>query len=312
MSLTHFYRIVFWISVAGVALLIFDLGFFHSEESQIYIDQFYFFAILLGVIATIFRYVRDPKRLKKKALILDSLVLLFVIFLVYVRINDGAESYYFDNNTWIEKQLWVKFVLLFTFIREFSEQKINFKSTRLNPAQLFFASYATVILIGMLLLKLPNATVDGISMIDALFTSTSAVCVTGLVVLETSTEFTIFGQFILLILFQIGALGILTFASYFSYFFKGGASYENQLVLGEITSSQKIGEVFSIFKKIIVITLGIELISSLAIFLIVDEQLFANNAEHLFFSIFHSVSAFANAGFSNFRDGLFNPDLKYN
>jgi Trk-type K+ transport system membrane component len=312
MSLKYFYRIVFWFSVAGVALLIFDLGFFHSEDSQIYIDQFYFLTILLGVIATIFRYIHEPIRFKKKALFLDSLVLLFVIFLVYIRLSGGAASFYFENNTWIEKQLWIKFVLLFTFIREFSEQKINFKSTRLNPAQLFFASYLIVILIGMLLLKLPNATVEGISIIDALFTSTSAVCITGLVVFDTSTEFTAFGQFILLILFQIGALGILTFASYFSYFFKGGASYENQLVLGEITNSQKIGEVFLIFKKIIVITLVIEFISSLAIFLIVDEQLFDSHTEHLFFSVFHSVSAFANAGFSNYKDGLINPDLKYN
>lgn len=312
MSFTTVYRVAFWVSFASVALLIFDLGFFHSEESQIYIDQFYFVTILLGVVTTSVRYFRDPKRLKKKALILDVLVFLFTIFLIKVRVIDGADAYYYDSHTWIEKHLWVKFAILFTFIREFSEQRINFKSTRLNPAQLFFASYAALILIGALLLQLPNATTNGISIIDSIFTSTSAVCVTGLAVLDTSSDFTTFGQLILLILFQIGALGILTFASYFSYFFKGGASYENRLVLGEITSSEKIGEVFSIFKQIILITFAIEFVSSIAIFLCVDKQLFNNNVEHLFFSVFHSVSAFANAGFSNYFDGLFNPDLKYN
>ncbi len=312
MSFVWFYRIAFWISLAGLALLVFDLGFFHTEESQIFIDQFYFVVLAFGVLATFFRYLRNPARTKKKAVFLDIGLFIFFLILLKIRLLDGFDAYYGNNQTWIEKQLWVKFAILYTFVREFSEQRINFRSTRLNPAQLFFVSYAAMILLGSLLLQLPNATVEGISIIDALFTATSAVCVTGLTVIDTSTEFTTFGQVILLILFQIGALGILTFASYFSYFFKGGASYENRLVLGEITSLEKIGEVFSIFKKIIVITLAIELISSVAIYLSVDSALFDNHAEHLFFSIFHSVSAFANAGFSNYFDGMYNPDLKYN
>jgi len=312
MSLTIFYRITFWMSFAGLALLIFDLGFFHTEDSQFFIDQFYFAAILLGVVATFFRYIRDPRRLKKKSLIPDIALFIFTIYLFKLRVIDGLDAYYHDNHTWIEKQLWVKFAIIFSFVREFSEQRINFKSTRLNPAQLFFVSYASLILVGTLLLQLPNATVDGISIIDAVFTATSAVCITGLVVMDTATEFTTLGQIIILILFQIGALGILTFASYFSYFFKGGASYENRLMLGEITSSEKIGEVFSIFKKIIVITLGIELVSSVIIFSTIDSSLFNDHVDHLFFSVFHGVSAFCNAGFSTFSDGLMHGDLKTN
>ena len=80
-----------------------------------------------------------------------------------------------------------------------------------------------------------------------MFTSASAVCVTGLAVVDTGTYFTVFGQSILLILIQIGGLGILTFASYFSYFFKGGSTYENQLTLSEMTNSQRIGGVFNTF-----------------------------------------------------------------
>lgn len=92
---------------------------------------------------------------------------------------------------------------------------------------------------------LPKATYDGISFIDALFTSTSAVCVTGLIVVDTGSYFTEFWQIIILVLIQIGGLGILTFASYFSYFFKGVSTFENQLALSDITSSKKIGDVFS-------------------------------------------------------------------
>ena len=81
-----------------------------------------------------------------------------------------------------------------------------------------------IILIGAGLLLLPNATNYPISFLDALFTSTSAVCVTGLIVVDTATHFTVFGQSIILILIQIGGLGIMTIASYFSYFFRGGST----------------------------------------------------------------------------------------
>lgn len=87
-------------------------------------------------------------------------------------------------------------------------------------------------------MSLPNATDKGISYLDALFTSTSTVCVTGLIVVDTGTQFTIFGKSIIMILIQVGGLGILTFASYFSYFFKGGTTYENQLVLSDMTNSK--------------------------------------------------------------------------
>src|SRR5690606_35464839 len=130
---------------------------------------------------------------------------------------------------------WVKFAIILTFIREFSEQDINYKRTILNPAQLVLASFLGIIALGTLLLMLPNATHNGISFLDALFTSTSAVCVTGLIVVDTGSYFTVFGQSIILFLIQAGGIGILTVASYFSYFFKGGASYENQLTLGDMT-----------------------------------------------------------------------------
>ncbi len=119
---------------------------------------------------------------------------------------------------------------------------------------------------GAFLLTLPKATTHGISFLDALFTSTSAVCVTGLSVLNTGSDFTTFGKLIIIILIQIGGLGILTFASYFSYFFKGGTSYENQLALSDMTSSKKLGDVFSTLKNIILITFGIELFSGILIY----------------------------------------------
>lgn len=85
--------------------------------------------------------------------------------------------------------------------------------------------------------------------VDALFTSTSAVCVTGLIVVDTGTFFTQFGQIIILLLIQAGGIGIMTFTSYFSYFFKGVSSYQNQLLLSQLTNTEKIAEVFTVLKK---------------------------------------------------------------
>lgn len=134
-------------------------------------------------------------------------------------------------------------------IKSLTNTKLNNKKSFLNPAQLFIVSFLVLILIGALLLMIPNATRNGISFIDALFTSTSAVCVTGLIVVDTSTHFTQFGQTVIMLLIQSGGLGILTFASYFSYFFKGGSTYENQIALSDMTNSEKIGEVFYNCKK---------------------------------------------------------------
>ena len=218
----------------------------------------------------------------------------------------------FKTDLILENPLWVILGVILSFIREFSEQKLNLNRTFFNPAQIFILSFLSIIFLGSLLLMLPRATHNGISFVDALFTSTSAVCVTGLIVVDTATYFTLFGQSIILFLIQIGGLGILTFASYFSYFFKGGSTYENQLTLSEMTNSQKLGDVFSTLKNIIVITAVVELTAALFIFLSLDKALINNFSDKAFFSIFHAISAFCNAGFSTLSNSIYETGFRFN
>jgi Trk-type K+ transport system membrane component len=218
----------------------------------------------------------------------------------------------FKTDLILENPLWVVLAVVLSFLREFSEQKLNLNRTYFNPAQIFILSFLTIISIGSILLMLPKATHNGISFVDALFTSTSAVCVTGLVVVDTGTYFTTFGQSIILFLIQIGGLGILTFASYFSYFFKGGSSYENQLTLSEMTNSQKIGDVFSTLKNIIVITAIVELTAATLIFITLDKSLINTFSDRVFFSIFHAISAFCNAGFSTLSNSIYQTGFRFN
>lgn len=309
LNLKLFYRIAFWISLIGLIAIISDFGFYQNDFSQRLLDTFYFVVLGIGLISTFARYIQDRKLFKRKAFIFDLISVGFTMWLYYMYLFVGVP---FETDLILENPILVKIAVLFTFIREFSELKINFNRTFLNPAQLFILSFLVIILIGSFLLILPNATYDGISYLDALFTSTSAVCVTGLVVVDTGTHFTLFGQTIIMILIQVGGLGILTFASYFSYFFKGGTTYENQLALSDMTSSRKLGEVFSTLKYIILITFGIEFFSGALIYTSIDSSNFASQSDQLFFSAFHSISAFCNAGFSTLNDSLYDTGFRFN
>lgn len=114
---------------------------------------------------------------------------------------------------------------------------------------------------------MPNATTEPISFVDALFTATSAVCVTGLIVVDTATRFTTFGQLIIIGLIQIGGLGILTFVTYFSYFFKGGVSYETQLSISEMNVSRRMGDMVTTLKSILYVTFGVEALAAILIYI---------------------------------------------
>jgi Trk-type K+ transport system membrane component len=104
----------------------------------------------------------------------------------------------------------------------------------------------------------------------------------------------------------------MTFASYFSYFFKGGSSFENQLILSDITSSKKIGEVFDVLKKILLVTFYIEGLGAILIYLTLDSRFSNSITEKIFFAVFHSISSFCNAGFSTLPNSLYEQAFRFN
>ncbi|MDF1517252.1 MAG: potassium transporter TrkG [Lutibacter sp.] len=304
-----FFQITFLLSLIGLFVLITDFGYDQTDPVQELINGYYFVVLALGIIATAIRYITLKKNIRDKVFIFDAVSLLIIIYIILIHFFSQEAhrhlSFLYNDN-------WLKFAILLTFMREFAEQKINYKRTLLNPAQLFIASFLVIIFIGTFLLMLPNATYTEISYLDALFTSTSAVCVTGLIVVDTGTFFTQFGQTIILLLIQLGGLGILTFASYFSYFFKGGSNYENQLVLSYLTNSQKLSDVFSTLKRILVITFSIEIIGGLLIYTSLNNALLPTIFERTYFAAFHAVSAFCNAGFSTLPNSLYESGFRFN
>lgn len=289
--------------------MIYDFGYDQSLSQAFKLKLLYQSTLAVGIISAIARYLRKKAKPSLQVFIFDLFSVIFFLSLLLQPLKFARKNLYLD---FFNEPAWLYLALLLVFIREFSTLKIKLSRAIFNPAQLFILSFLFIIFVGAGLLLLPNATNAEFSFIDALFTSTSAVCVTGLIVVDTSTHFTLFGQSIILVLIQIGGLGIMTIASYFGYFFRGGSSYESQLMLSDMTSSDKLGEVFQTLRKIIVVTISIEALGAILIFTNLEAKLTPSYIERVYFSVFHSVSAFCNAGFSTLSEGLYEVDYRFN
>jgi trk system potassium uptake protein len=173
------------------------------------------------------------------------------------------------------------------------------------PQTLLIGGFAGIILVGTLLLLLPMSQTRGeIGFVDALFTSTSAVCVTGLVVVDTGTVYTLFGQTVIVVLIQIGGLGIMTFAALAYLMLGRRLSLASQAALHDAFFQRDLGIEFKRrFFQILLITASIELVGVFLIFLALLWRQ-APLLPALFSAFFHSISAFCNAGFSIYKDNL--------
>lgn len=177
---------------------------------------------------------------------------------------------------------------------------------KLNPGTILFGTFFLLIVIGTLLLKMPNATTGDLSWIDALFTSTSAVCVTGLIVLDTATAFTPLGQGILLMLIQMGAFGIVALTFFLAVVTGQGFSVASRVFLKDVLNVENLRSLRMAVFFLITFTLFAEGIGWAALHYFWTRA--GDAVDNLWWiSLFHAVSAFCNAGFSVFSQGLADP-----
>ena len=298
------------ISIIGVAIALLDSGFTLPMWLQQVFHIFYLAIIFLGFVVTAGRYLYSKKPLTlNKVAVFDLLTSIAIVILLVAHFTDLVRS---GMSVAVDGFVAIKIAVFVTFIREISDHDFNLNRTFLNPAQFFILSFLSLVLVGALLLMMPNATTQPLSFIDALFTATSAVCVTGLIVVDTATYFTTFGQVIIMGLIQIGGLGILTFVTYFSYFFKGGVSYETQASISEMSYMRGMGDVVSTLKSILYVTFAVEAVAAALIYISIYDIPDMDWSEQLFFSVFHAISAFCNAGFSTFSAGMYDDALRFN
>jgi len=295
------------------ALVIYDFGFKEFRGNSTSINLWLTVLLDLVVVLMAGRLVLELFARKKVWTRLFTLAgWLFLVFLTLYVLPEKASMPNTDTNTFLFYKFLLYGGIVLVFITEFSHflQLLYFKT--FNPGLLLAGSFAFLIVCGAFLLKLPNATYNGISTLDALFTSTSAVCVTGLTVVNTAAHFTPFGHLIILLLFQLGGLGIMTFAGMLAYAVAGQASIRTQLAFKDMMDSKKINNVMHFLYQVVFVTLLFEAIGAVLVYFSLDDAAFVRRLDKVFFSVFHAVSAFCNAGFSTVPAGLHEPAFKFN
>lgn len=172
-----------------------------------------------------------------------------------------------------------------------------------SPGRISIAGYAVLIALGTFLLALPVSTVNGhLHLVDALFTASSAVCVTGLTVVDTPLTFTLFGKAVILVLIQVGGIGIMVLSTVFLFSIGKKVSLTGKLLIRDTYSYGEGNGVLSLVKDIIVFTFMIEFVGAVILFFRFYPQQSIHAAA--LNAIFHSVSAFCNAGFSLFSNSF--------
>jgi potassium uptake TrkH family protein len=301
--------VVWFLDLGLLAFLVFDFGFENFKDFRQY-KLIVLPSLLLALIAFNFykyhTYKRDKEVSRSSRISLLILLLLIVLEVIMVLANyeTSLVETFFNARYVIEYGLLFYFFIRLTFLLRI------IYSLYFNPAILFVGSFAIIALAGTFLLLLPSATMHGITFTDALFTATSATAVTGLIVVDTAKDFTPFGQTIIMVLFQIGGLGMLTFTSFFAYFFKSGASFKESLYMKDILGHEKLNSVMRTVMQIVAFSIILEAIGA---FFIYHSLAHIDSFKHRgFFAIFHAISAYCNAGFSLASDGLYDTGLRFN
>ncbi len=176
-------------------------------------------------------------------------------------------------------------------------EKIATFINKREPTQIMVIGFATVILIGGLLLNLPIASQSGesVGLLNALFTATSAVCVTGLVVVDTATYWSGFGQVVIIMLIQVGGLGFMTIATLFSLIIKKKINLRERLLIQEALNQIDLSGLVKLTRYVLLITFLIEGTGALLLSTVFIPQF--GIAKGIWYSVFHAISAFCNAGF---------------
>lgn len=171
--------------------------------------------------------------------------------------------------------------------------------SRMSPAQILALTFLALVLTGTALLMLPWASTGApVGFVDALFTATSAVCVTGLAVVDTGTRYTFFGQFVIMLLIQFGGLGLMTMATMVAMVLGKQVTFRERLIIQEAFNQFTLEGMVKLARYVVLATLTIQSVAATVLFIRFQPQF--GTVRGLWYSVFHSVSAFCNAGFDLF------------
>lgn len=305
-------RIFVWLSramflVAGIAAvsLILEYGFYLSPRAREWLHLIDLLIIGLFVADASLRFARSRQRfshlrLRWPALAIGALVLVQLLLVNRLRGTGWLPFVLEERGLFSLAKGYIvvlQVYLIFLVVGQAVAANRRIASLRIRPARTVMLSFLLVIAIGAFLLSTPKATVQSIRPVDALFTATSAVCVTGLVVVDTGTHFTRFGQAVILALIQIGGLGLITFTAFFAVAMRRSLGLQESLALRGMVTYGEVGRMGRTLGSVIGITFLLETAGAIVL-LCVTRPDFGTARAAVWTSVFHSISAFCNAGFS--------------
>jgi trk system potassium uptake protein len=247
--------------------------------------------------------------------------------MVFILLVEGISVNFFDKlllQTLFENlgmasagALSVVFLQFYLFIVVFFELSDNtnlISNIKLHPSTIFISSFLVIIGLGTALLMMPAmTTIEGsMRFIDALFTSVSATCVTGLAAVDTANFFTYKGQFVIMLLMKLGGLNIVSFAYLAAFLNRVGFGVKQDEIIEDFITKDAFYNAKGMLLKVFSISLFIELVGGLLIYLLITPEMpFETEGDKIFFGIFHSISAFNNGGFSTVVDGMYAEFLRH-
>ncbi len=300
--------VTFLAALALIGGVVYEHGFIISEGAEADLGVLYRTVWGVFLVQTTMHiglaYRETLKKYRTFTWVLNILLYLTLIPVIFFEPESGALKYFW---LFLNNRIFQLILLLLLSLLRLSSGVIGLLGKRTNPSLILAGSFFLIICIGTGLLMLPRCTVDGISWVNTLFVSTSAVCVTGLVPVDVATTFTSLGQLVIIILIQIGGLGVMTLTCFFAMFFMGNTSVYNQLAVRDMISSDSLSSLLSTVIYILFFTLVIEGAGMLVLFLNIHGTLGMTVQQEMVFAAFHSISAFCNAGFSTLSENLGNP-----
>lgn len=301
--------VVMLVSLLVIGAIVIDYGFVLDSIEMSLIHDVYALGWWVYLMSFTFQIIYRWKEIRRKAVSLTTILggVLYLSTLPQIFKNTGDIVWLSHLWEFLQNKFFIIGLLGFFSLIELSKGITGFVNRKTNPALLVVLCFAITIAFGALLLMLPRSTMEHIRIpvIDALFISTSAVCVTGLTTVEVAHTFTLEGQIIIALLIQIGGLGIMTITSFFAIFFMDGMGLYSQFTLRDMISSSA-DSLMSTLLHVLGFTIVIELIGAFLLWLSIHSTLDMTLSEEIFFSVFHSVSAFCNAGFSTLEGNLGN------
>jgi trk system potassium uptake protein len=307
------------VSLAAVGSIVYYYGFPQSSDTALialsiirFSFYFYIFKYLLYLLLAQHtrEYIRENRM---ESIIIFGLIFFGLLYLIFGHqiLKNFSETYYLSYIL-PYLLLFVQLYFLIIVSIEIGQASPIIAKLDLGPAALLILSFFFLIFVGTGLLMLPEMTVHHhIHFIDALFTSASASCVTGLIVVDTATYFTFKGQMIIMFLIQLGGINIISFATFFTTFYLRSTGVRYQSLIKDFLSTDKFSDTRSILRQVVFLSAFMEITGSVLIyFLWGNHYQFGSGRDRIFSSVFHAISSFNNAGFSLFTNNLYEQGVR--